>query len=142
MAFIYPSGPVIAKQSVINIEDRPVAILGDADFFRQVDVYKLALMGVEKCIRLWADYELLHPADAKLVRDFTTTQKSERNRLKDEIDRIKTDTAFYKSAKPGKGRRKSGAADPNGALRAELTASLGSYDPAEREAARLALEAM
>lgn len=146
---------------VIAGEVIPTSPLAHADFWRQVDIYKLAKMGNPQSRRLWNDFANECPHDAQLVLSYIEKAQREKKAGRAKADKV-IDGAYFKArpekakkpkkrAKVGKDlsareaqhwRRETVRADLfrlRNSRDALMAAALDSPDPAERETARRVL---
>ena len=122
-------------------------IVDQVDFFRQLDIYRLALRGDGQCRRLWNDYASQDPGGARLVIKYDAAGKADRENARREIDDV---LVKAENLTPGRIGRKSKAERKAKAslsernrqktLRASLASDLRHPDPRVREIAKRALE--
>ena len=110
--------------------------LGEADYSRQRDMFKLAMMGSAQCKRLWNDFAEDEPAMARVIVADVATEKAERIKANKAMDKI----LVKAENKPKVTKSKSPKTAINAkSEKAYYRALLNSPDPVERETAWQAL---
>jgi len=124
VAYIYKSAGTISSP------------LAEADYSRQKDIFKLALMGNAQCKRLWEDFATEEPATARLIVSDVAIEKAEKIKANKRMDRV----LVKAENKPKVTKSKAPKTAINAkSEKAYYRALLNSPDPAERETAWQAL---
>lgn len=115
--------------------------LAKADFGRQRDIYKLALMGSGDCRRLWNEYAAECPGNARLVIADVQSDQAESAQVSKSLDKrlVKAEKLVTKSGKPKKVTKSAKVTEREKYLRQIVAVSENSF---EREGARQELYRM
>ena len=121
------------------------AVLAEVDFFKQLDVLKLAQRGDSRCVTLGNDFLTRDEGSARLVWSYYQTQLAEREKSRRSLDKTLVKAANINAGRTSKQSRremkaKAAAAPPvplspkarQRALRDSLRADLASSDPRVR----------
>lgn len=118
----------------------PVSALSRASWDRQVDVYKLALMGSGDCRRLWNDFAGDSPGIARLIVKSVQQERQDEAAANEKLDgRLReAERLVTKARKPKVSKPRKKSADRDVLAAADLAlrrAELNHSDPRIREVA-------